>query len=168
MIVRFAKVLLTLSVGVFVLLAGIDNIADYGTNLVFVRHVLSMDTTIPESALRWRAITAPSAHHAAYWLIILVEITAGLSCLAGASRLFQARRACAGDFNAAKDLAIGGLAAGFTLFFLGFLVIGGEWFQMWQSANWNAQEAAFRSAASIGLVLIFVSIADEELGPSLR
>ncbi len=58
------------------------------------------------------------------------------------------------------NLAIAGIAAGFGLYFFGFLVIGGEWFQMWQSATWNGQEAAFRFAAVFGLVLIYVSMED--------
>jgi predicted small integral membrane protein len=75
----------------------------------------------------------------------------------------RARDAPAALFNAAKGPAIGGLAAGFGLFFVGFLVVGGEWFQMWQSQTWNGQEAAFRFAASIGLVLIFVSLKDDDI-----
>ena len=30
------------------------------------------------------------------------------------------------------------------MWFVGFVVVGGEWFLMWQSATWNGQEAAFR------------------------
>jgi predicted small integral membrane protein len=39
-------------------------------------------------------------------------------------------------------------------------VVGGEWFQMWQSQIWNGQEAAFRFIASLGLFLIFLSFED--------
>ena len=60
------------------------------------------------------------------------------------------------DFNAGKDLAVAGLVLGLLLWFGGFLVVGGEWFQMWQSKTWNGQEAAFRFVACIGLVLIFL------------
>ncbi|UFN50090.1 DUF2165 domain-containing protein [Roseomonas sp. OT10] len=49
-----------------------------------------------------------------------------------------------------------GSAAGLGVWLLGFLVIGGEWFQMWQSSHWNGQEAAFRFAMVILAVLIFV------------
>lgn len=162
MVVRLSKMLVTFSLGVFALLVGIDNLIDYNTNLTFVQHVLSMDTTFPESALRWRAITHPWAHHGAYWLIIAAEITAGALCLAGAWRMHAARRAPAPLFNAAKAPAIAGLTAGFVLFFLGFLVIGGEWFKMWQSETWNAQAAAFRFAACFGLALILVAMQDGE------
>ena len=163
MIIRLSKVLLAASVGVFALLVGIDNLLDYGANLVFVEHVLSMDTTFPGSALRWRAITSPSLQNAAYWLIIGAELFTGVLCLAGAWRMFAARETSAARFNAAKDLAVAGLVCGFLLYFLGFLVVGGEWFKMWQSQTWNAQAAAFRFAACFALVLIFVALRDEEV-----
>lgn len=163
MILRIAKTLLVLTVGLFALLVGTDNIIDYGTNFEFVRHVLSMDTTFPGNKLMWRAITSEPLHHAAYWVIIAAELLTGLLCTVGAWRLYVVRWAPAGTFNAAKGLAIAGLATGFLLWFFGFLVVGGEWFQMWQSQTWNGQQAAFRFVASIGLVLIFVSLEDDEL-----
>ena len=163
MILRLAKSLLVLAVGLFALLVGIDNIIDYETNFEFVRHVLSMDTTFPGNKLMWRAITSEPIHHAAYWLIITGELLTGVLCTLGGWRLFSERWASAGVFNTAKGLAIAGLVAGFFLWFFGFLVVGGEWFQMWQSQTWNGQEAAFRFVACIGLVLIFVTLEDDEL-----
>jgi len=160
MIARVTKSLITLSLGIFSLLAGIDNIIDFGTNFAFVQHVLSMDTTFPGNKLLWRAITSDWVHHAAYAFIIASELVVGLLCIAGAWHLFAARARPAAQFNQAKALAIAGIAAGFGLYFFGFLVIGGEWFQMWQSATWNGQEAAFRFAAVFGLVLIYVSMED--------
>jgi len=168
MIVRDAKALLTLLIGVFLLLVGVDNIIDYETNFEFVRHVLSMDTTFPGNKLMWRAITSEWLHHAAYALIIAAELATGVLCVAGAWRLFKARSAPAEEFREAKTVAIAGLAAAFTLFFFGFLVVGGEWFQMWQSQTWNGQEAAFRFAASIGFVLIFVALEDDDHGHTSR
>ncbi|MDQ8698720.1 DUF2165 domain-containing protein [Hyphomicrobium sp. LHD-15] len=168
MIVRISKAALTLFLGLFGLLVGIDNILDYGTNFEFVRHVLSMDTTFPNNALLWRAITSDSIHHVAYALLIASEIGVGLLCVAGAWRLFARRLAAPAEFNAAKGLAIAGLAAGFGFYFFGFLVIGGEWFQMWQSQTWNGQEAAFRFAASFGIVLIFVALEDAPHGHDHR
>ena len=44
MIVRLSKALLVALVGSFALLVGVDNIIDYGANLAFVQHVMSMDT----------------------------------------------------------------------------------------------------------------------------
>jgi predicted small integral membrane protein len=40
------------------------------------------------------------------------------------------------------------------VWFFGFMVVGGEWFSMWQSPTWNGQEAAFRFYMTILAVLI--------------
>lgn len=168
MVVRLVKAVLTLAAGLFGLLVGIDNILDYGTNFAFVRHVLSMDTTVPGNALAWRAITSEWAHHAAYAAIIASELAVGAACTAGAWRLYATRALSAPAFNDAKQLAVAGLAGGFALYFFGFLVVGGEWFQMWQSGTWNGQEPAFRFAASFGLVLIFVNQEDTDHGHDRR
>ena len=66
------------------------------------------------------------------------------------------------EFAAAKLwVALGGFL-GFLVWFVGFLVIGGEWFAMWQSPTWNGQEAAFRFVASILLVVLFVMQPEEK------
>jgi len=163
MIARLSKALLVLFVGLILLLVGINNIIDYQTNFVFVQHVMAMDTASPDTTLMWRAVAHTALHHAAYAFIIAAELVSGGLCAAGAWRLWGARGAGAARFNAMKDTAIAGLVCGFTLYFFGFLVIGGEWFQMWQSQTWNAQASAFRFLASIGLVLIFLNQRDEEL-----
>lgn len=163
MVIRAAKVLLVLLIGLCALLIGLDNIIDYGTNYAFVQHVMSMDTIFPTSTLTWRAITSPLLHHLAYALIIAAELLTGLICIVGARRLWRARAARAQHFNAAKDLATIGLTLGFTLWFFGFMTVGGEWFQMWQSQAWNGQQAAFRFIVCIGLVLLFLNQRDDEL-----
>jgi predicted small integral membrane protein len=163
MIARLSKALLVLMVGLFSLLVGVDNIMDYGTNYAFVQHVMEMDTVFPDSTLKWRAITSETLNEAGYAVIIAVEILTGLLCVAGALRLWQVRRESAALFNASKGVAMAGLVLGLTLWFFGFITVGGEWFQMWQSKTWNGQEAAFRFVTCIGLVLIFLNQRDEEL-----
>ncbi len=163
MIVRLSKALLVLMVGLFSLLVGADNIVDYGTNYAFVEHVMAMDTIFPNSTLTWRSITNVTLNEIAYALIIAGELLTGLLCVAGAFRLWRARDRLAADYNAAKDVAVAGLVCGLALWFFGFLTVGGEWFQMWQSKTWNGEEAAFRFVTCIGLVLIFLSQRDDEI-----
>ena len=159
--VRLAKIALVAAAASFCLLVGYNNTVDYGSNYMFVQHVLSMDTTFPDNAVRSsRAITNPQVHQLAYWLIIAAELGVGLLCLAGAVRLLVVLKAPAPQFNGAKTTAILGLTAGMLFWFFGFIVVGGEWFQMWQSQIWNGQEAAFRFVASLGLFLVFVSLED--------
>ena len=66
-------------------------------------------------------------------------------------------------FNAAKPYVVIGVGLGFLLWFTGFMVVGGEWFLMWQSKTWNGQQAAFRFYMTLLAVGIFVSLQDGEL-----
>jgi predicted small integral membrane protein len=151
------------SLAAFALLVAIDNVIDYGTNYLFVQHVLSMDTTFPEGTLRWRAITAPALWAAGYWLIILGEALTGLCLAAGTVALLRALRADTAGFQRAKRLVLVGVGLGFLVWFLGFMVVGGEWFQMWQSSTWNGQQPAFRFYLTLLAVAIFVNQPDAEL-----
>ena len=51
---------------------------------------------------------------------------------------------------------------GFLVWFFGFMVVGGEWFAMWQSPQWNGQQPAFRFYMTLLAVLIFVNQPDAE------
>jgi predicted small integral membrane protein len=161
--VRLVKVAMVAATAVFALLVAFNNVVDYGTNYDFVRHTLSMDTTFPGNALMRRAITSPTLWTVAYWLIIVAEAATGLVLAWAAVRLAAAARSRAELFNAAKSLVLIGAGLGFLLWFGGFMVVGGEWFVMWQSKSWNGQEAAFRFYVSLLAVAIFVNQPDGEL-----
>jgi predicted small integral membrane protein len=163
LIARYAKIVLCLVLAAFCLIVTFDNITDYGTNYLFMQHVLSMDTTFPGNALMYRAITNPMLWQIFYALIIAAEGMTGALFLAGAIRLFQVRDAPAEIFNQAKVYAIAACVLGFLVWFFGFMVVAGEWFAMWQSATWNGQEAAFRFYVAVLGVLIFINQPDSEL-----
>src|SRR5690606_38177219 len=111
-------------------------------NFEFVKHVLSMDTTFPGNRAMYRAITTPALWHLGYWLIIAGEGATFVLLLVGAIRMFGARNDTAAAFDAAKKWTIAGVTMGYLVWFFGFMVVGGEWFLMWQSDTWNGQEAA--------------------------
>jgi predicted small integral membrane protein len=163
LIMRAAKIAIVAAVAAFATLVAFDNITDYGTNFVFVQHVLSMDTVFPSSAIGYRAITSPALHHAAYALIIAAEAATGALCWIGVLALLRERRAPAPAFNRAKAWAIAGLTLGFLTWQFGFMTVGGEWFGMWMSKQWNGAPSAFRFAMVIIAVLIFVAMRDEEI-----
>ncbi|KAF1021810.1 MAG: hypothetical protein GAK37_03426 [Pseudomonas sp.] len=162
MATRYAKIILTLALAAFATLVTFSNITDYGSNFAFVKHVLSMDTTFPGNAAMYRDITTPWMWHAAYWLIIAGEGLTAVLLIRGALALWCKRNASSDDFNRAKKSAIAGLTVGFVVWFFGFMVIGGEWFLMWQSHQWNGQDAAFKFYMAILGVLIFLNQADAE------
>ena len=160
---RYAKIVMSVVLASFCLLVAFDNITDYGTNYLFVQHVMSMDTTYPGNALMYRAITSPTLWHLAYAAIIAAEAIAGALFLVGGIRLFQAREAPATLFNEAKGFVIGACLLAFLIWDFGFMVVAGEWFAMWQSQTWNAQEPAFRILLTVLAVLIFVNQHDGDL-----
>lgn len=161
--IRLVKTAMVASTALFALLVTLNNLVDYGSNYEFVRHTLSMDTTFPGNALKSRAIASPALWSAGYWAIILTEAAVGTTLAIGAFRLLRVLRADARTFNAAKNWALAGAGLGFLLWFTGFLVIGGEWFAMWQSKSWNGQEAAFRFYMTLLAVSIFLNQPDGEL-----
>jgi predicted small integral membrane protein len=163
MALRLSKIVMCLSLAAFAFLVTFGNITDYGSNYAFVQHVLSMDTTFPGNALMYRAISSPFLWNLAYWLIILGE---GITCilfLIASWRLWSVRNGSAAAFNAAKSGVAVAATMGFLVWFLGFMVIGGEWFAMWQSQTWNGQDAAFKFYVTILAVLIFVNQPDHDL-----
>jgi len=166
MTVRLAKILMSAMLAAFAGIVTFDNLADYGANYQFVQHVLSMDTTFPHNALLYRATSNPLWWQLAYWLIIAGE---GVTCVLlalGAVQLWRARRAAGAVFNRAKACASAGCTVGFVVWFFGFMVVGGEWYAMWQSKIWNGQEGAFRFYMALLGVLIFVNQRDDDLLPA--
>jgi predicted small integral membrane protein len=161
--IRLVKTAMVASTALFALLVAYNNVADYGSNYAFVRHTLSMDTTFPDNALKGRAITSPVVWTLGYWAIILTEAATGLVLAFAAWRLMRAWRRPAAAFNAAKQYVAIGVGLGFLLWFTGFMVVGGEWFLMWQSKLWNGQEPAFRFYMTLLAVGIFVSLPDGDV-----
>ena len=161
--IRAAKILMVAAVALFASLVAFGNLTDYGTNFAFVQHVLAMDTIFPSSTIRYRAITNPALHHAAYAAIIVAEIAVAVLCWIGAFLLARRLRADAAAFNRAKRFSVIGLTLGFLLWQVGFISIGGEWFGMWMSREWNGVPSAFRFVMVILGVLIFVALPDAEV-----
>jgi predicted small integral membrane protein len=161
--IRAAKVTLVAAIALLASLVTFGNLTDYNTNWAFVQHVLSMDTIFPFSTIKYRAITDPTLQQLAYAIIIAAEGATAVLCWIGAVQLSRYLRADARAFNGAKTFAVIGLTLGFLLWQVGFMSIGGEWFGMWQSQQWNGVPSAFRFLITIIAVLIFVSLPDQEI-----
>ena len=160
--IRAAKAVMVAAIALFATLVAFGNVTDYHTNFEFVQHVLTMDSVFPSSTIQYRAITNPALHHAGYALIIAAEAATAALCWIGAGMLARRLHAEAAAFNRAKTFAVAGLTLGFLLWQVGFMSIGGEWFGMWQSKDWNGVPSAFRFVMVIVAVLIFVVLPDGE------
>ncbi|WP_328872064.1 DUF2165 domain-containing protein [Streptomyces sp. NBC_00287] len=145
---RLTATLLTASVALYMALVAFGNITDFGTNQQFVQHVLAMDTTFKDDDLMWRAITSKGLQDTAYVAIIVWETLAALVLIYGT--WLWARQ---GD-RSARRFTTYGLLMVMLLFGAGFIAIGGEWFAMWQSGDWNGLDAATRVFVFSGIVLI--------------
>ncbi len=165
MTLRAAKALLVLAVAVFNSLVVLNNTTDYNSNYQFVRHVMMMDSTSSGNHGMWRAINSPVLHTAVYLSIIAWEALAMILCWWGGARLVKALHGTAAEFHMAKRVAVAGLTLGLLMWLVAFLSVGAEWFLMWQSKSWNAQDAAFRMFTVIGIVLLFLAQPDAEVQP---
>lgn len=160
MIPRIAKVLLVLAVALYYTVVVFNNLADYGSNYQFVRHVLMMDSTFPENHGMWRAINSPAWHAFFYLALIAWEMLTMILCWWGGLRMFRAWGGSPVPARGASAVAIAGLTLGLLMWLVAFLTVGGEWFLMWQSKTWNAQETAFRMFTVLGIVLLLVAQPD--------
>jgi len=159
---RLSKVALVAAIALWLALVAFGNLTDYGSNLAFVQHVLAMDSIFPDAAIHYRAIHAPLLQHAAYVLIIAAEALAAVLCGVGAWRMWRARRTPAATFQRAMRPAVAGLTLGVLLWLGGFMAIGGEWFGMWMSTQWNGLASAFRFVVVLLAALLYLGQRDAE------
>lgn len=151
---RLSRIALVATVAAFFTLVAFGNVTDYGANWQFVTHVMSMDTTFRDPDVMWRAITDPMLQRLTYGLIIAWQALTALVLWIGVARLLRAINADPTVFAGARAVAIAGLTMGFLLYAVGFLVVAGEWFAMWQSQTWNGQASAAIFVLFIGLALL--------------
>jgi len=162
---------LIFSIGLFGLLVAWTNVTAYTINFQFVQHVLSMDALADWAqvdALTDRAITSPAIHEWAYVAIIVAELVVGLLCSVGAVLLLVA--AFSGDTDhvaIGKAFALAGCGVGIAVWYLGFAVIGAEYFAMWAS-DWNGQATAYSFSAILLLSMIYVAQPEAGVNPGVN
>ena len=61
-------------------------------------------------------------------------------------------------FHDSKNWAVAGILIGILIWFVGFEVIGSEWFAMWQSTTWNGLAAAERVLGFLVAILILLQL----------
>jgi len=161
MAIRYLKIILVFFVGLQGLLYGCGNTANWDVGHSNVAYVLGMvDHTVYPSHIA-PTITNPSLVTLAFLIILTGEALVGLLSLKGAWDLWRERKASSANFNASKNYALLGAGMAMVVWFGGFMVIGGAWFQMWQTPiGDNSFRYAFDFAATGGLVMLFISRPD--------
>lgn len=164
MTLRVSKVALLAAVAFFYTLVVFNNCTDYRANWQFVHHVMLMDSTFPGNPEMWRAVHSTMLQKAFYDGIILWEALTMVLCWVGCVRMLKSLRGSVVSFQEASRIAVVGLTSGLLMWLIAFLGVGAEWFLMWQSSIWNAQEAAFRMFGVLGIVLLLVVMPEREPG----
>lgn len=159
---RLLQALTVFLAGLYGLFVFAGNLMDYDSNYQFVRHVLSMDTTFEGNALMWRAIDSPVIHTIAYIGIIVAEGVFAALGLIGGVKLFVRRNADAATFNAARGWGFVAYGLGFVIWFFGFIVVGSEWFAMWQSGSWNGKSTAMAISTLLAGFAVLLAVSESE------
>lgn len=158
---RLIKVLFGVSIGLYMFMVCFNNITDYASNFQFVRMVTGMDDVFSKEDTGWRSINSETLHHIIYLFIIAWELTILILIIIGVFKMIKNLKAGSVKFNQSKKLLLTGLSLGVILWFAMFVTIGGEWFLMWQSKNWNGQQTAFLLSICFLLFLIHLNQRDD-------
>lgn len=158
---RIIKIGFGAVISLYMAIVCFNNSTDYDANFQFVRMVSGMSDVFSREKTGWRAIHSETLHHLMYLFLIGVEFMIALLAGRGSFALLRKVKSASGEFNAAKKILATGLALGVMLWFGMFITVGGEWFLMWQSKNWNGQPTAFSLAICFLLFLIHLQQPDE-------
>ncbi|HAO36648.1 MULTISPECIES: DUF2165 family protein [unclassified Hyphomonas] len=159
--IRISKIILILFVGLQGLFYALNNIVNFEAATSFVQGVLPMAGNEAYPNAFGPAISSPVLITIVLCFIILGELLVAAFSLKGAYDMFRVRGGSAEGFNDAKTWAIMGCVMALLVWFGLFMVIGGAYFQMWQTPlGAAAQGGAFQYAISSGIVLLFVNAPD--------
>jgi predicted small integral membrane protein len=151
------KIVLVAGMALFLTLAVLGNLLMADAASGAVKAAVAMETTFKHPAVMWRAVTSPVWVYVIFGAIVLAEAASAVLCWAGTARMWSARKADAVSFYRASGLARVGLGVTAAVYFIGWLVIASEWFEMWQSKDLNVLPDAFRIFGSAMLILLLVN-----------
>ena len=157
--VRYLKILLTMMVGLFGLIAAAQNLIQMDTDLALVSQVVSGGGAA--GVAQWQQIQSPLLVTLCWLVIPVAKTIAGVLCFLGVHQMWAARAADAAQFQAAKQAAIAGCGVLLAMLFGVFILISETWFQQWQTELGGAiLSAAERYIIALGIVLFFVNLED--------
>jgi predicted small integral membrane protein len=160
--IRLLKVILVISIALLCLFYAAQNVVNIGVAKAVVGTVMSMEGHDYYPASFGPAVTSPLLIAMTTWLIIALEIAAGVLAAWGAWDMWKERKSDAFVFNASKKRALLGTGIGVFVWLGLFGAIGGAYFQMWQTDLGSMSlEGAFQYTMMCGLVLLFVNQPDE-------
>jgi len=162
MAVRYLKMVFVFFESLLCLFYASDN----AVNLHTAFQAVAQETTRQGQTVYTHSFGPGFGQPALVWLtlgiIMLLEYSAGFLSAKGLWDLWRNRRAPAEAFNRAKTFALLGAGTAIINWFGLFSVVGGAYFQMWQTqAGWTSLQGAFTYAVFSAIVLFFVNMKDD-------
>ena len=157
--IRRSKVVVVLMATLFGITTLINNFTDYTAYTEYIGRIISMSHTEGNDSRRYRAITSTLFHHRFYWAIITLEIIYTFSCLYGAYQLFRSLNKSRNEFHEAKKFAIVGFTTAIFVYYVLYVVVLNEWFDMEYSAQRNAFYWARSNIEYMFFALIYLVLA---------
>jgi len=159
--VRYLKIVLVGFVSLMCLMYATQNVVNLDAAYGFVASATSSADHRAYPSSFGPALSAPALIWSSLAIIIGLEYAAGLLAAKGFWDLWSARGAPAESFNRAKTYAILGAGMAVVVWFGLFAVVGGAYFQMWQTQLGSAAlDGAFQFATQCSLVLLFINMTD--------
>jgi predicted small integral membrane protein len=144
------------------LLWAIQNVANLESAYQSVAYVTSNADHAAYPKSLGPAINSPVLIWFALMIILIGEFATGLLAAKGAFDMYSSRRKTADEFKASKRFAVLGCGAAVIVWFGIFTVIGGAYFQMWQTEIGDASfTGAMHYAIINAAILIFVEMRDQ-------
>jgi len=159
--IRYIKILMAASVALLCLFYALQNIWNLDSATWFVSYTTGMEGHEKYPGHFGPPVTSSVLHSIMLWIIIALEITAGVLAAKGTLDLFNARNGSADEFNAAKTYAIAGCGVGILVWFGLFSAIAGAYFQIWQTeAGSGALGNASFFSVQLGVIWLLISQKD--------
>ena len=159
---RILKAALVLAIGLHALIYALQNLANINEAHGALGYVISgADHQAYPHTLFFNSDSA-SVHWAALILVLVGEFAIAFFGLKGGWDLFAARGGTAEQFHAAKSAGSWAAGLALLLWFGLFMVFGGAFFQMWQTAIGSGSlHDAFAFATISVLTMLFVYLTDD-------
>ncbi len=160
--VRILKLVLVGWISLLCLFYAAQNLANLDQAYASVAYVFSMQDHIAYPNAFGPAVTNPVLIWTALIVIIAMEFAAGLLAAKGVWDLWRARFADEVTFQVAKTYALVGTGLAVVVWLGLFSVVGGAYFQMWQTEMGSGSLAgSFWYLGKAAFVLIFVNMRDD-------
>ena len=160
--IRRSKVLVVLMAALFGIATLTNNFTDYAAYTEYIGRIISMSDTVGNDSRRYRAVTSTLFHHRFYWAIITLEVIFTFSCLYGTVQLFRKLNAPRNDFHEAKKFAIAGLTTAIFVYYILYVIILNEWFDVEYSAQRNAFDWARSNIQYMFFALIYLVLPNDK------